>query len=193
MSSFVRVATTAASLLLFVGHAHADESLESSNVSYESAQDASLRLDVGLFSPVGALGVVYSRPVHRLAAIELGAGAGFSGLQLSGMAKLQLGDGRTKFTPGIGLSVGLPVLGSMVHEGHPNDDEEMLGAPVTMAWLDIDLVGVQHRTRSGMILSASGGLAVALTKGHWDAAGLGSDIKPLDVLPQLRVGVGKAF
>jgi hypothetical protein len=193
---FGRVLTITTTLsLLLVGHARAEQSLESSSVISESAPSAgSLRLDAGLFSPVGELGVVYSRPIHPQAAMELGAGVGFSGVQLSGMAKLQLGRERTKFTPGIGVSVGLPMLGSSVHEGHPNpDDNEMRGAPVTMAWLDVDLLGVQHRTRSGLVLTASGGVTLAMTKGHWDTADLGDDIRPLDALPQFRLGVGKAF
>jgi hypothetical protein len=181
------------SLSLFAGHAHADDSIDTSQTTTEATPSApALRLDVGLFSPVGSLGVVYSRPVHRFAAVELGAGLGFSGVQLSGMVKARVGSERTKFTPGVGLSLGLPIL-TAVHEGHPMNDDEMRGSPVSMAWLDVDLLGVEHRTRSGLVLSASGGLTVALTEGHWDAADLGNNIKPLDVLPQFRLGVGKTF
>ncbi|MBA3458520.1 MAG: hypothetical protein H0T46_01055 [Deltaproteobacteria bacterium] len=152
-----------------------------------------MRVELGLFSPVGALGLVYSRPIHQRVAVELGAGFGFSGLQLSAMAKLRRGKGRTKFTPGIGLSVGMPVFGSAIHTGHPAGDDEMRGSDVISAWLDVDLLGVEHRTRSGLVLSASGGVTVALTEGHWDAADLGNDINPFDVLPQFRLGIGKAF
>lgn len=152
-----------------------------------------MRVELGMFSPVGALGIVYSRPVHRSVAIEIGAGVGFSGVQLSAMAKLRRGEGRTKFTPGVGVSVGLPVLGTAIHGGHPMGDDDMRGADVTSAWLDVDLLGVEHRTRSGLVLSASGGVTLALTEGHWDAAGLGDNIKPLNVLPQFRFGIGKAF
>lgn len=183
------------SLSMFAGHAHADDSIDSSPPTATATvalPAPALRFDVGMFSPVGSLGLVYSRPVHRLAAVELGAGFGFSGVQLSGMMKARLGSERTKFTPGVGLSVGLPIL-TAVHEGHPMGDDEMRGASVSMGWLDVDLLGVEHRTRSGVVLSASGGVTVALTEGHWDAADLGSNIKPLDVLPQFRLGVGKTF
>lgn len=187
---FAYVLGATAALSLFASSARAEDSLASDTSSMNAS---SLRLDVGVSSPVGELGLVYSRPIHPNVALELGAGIGFSGLQLSGMAKLQLGEGRTKFTPGIGLSVGLPVIGSSYHEGHPDEDDEMRGPSVTMAWLDVDLLGVQHTTRSGLVLSASAGVTVALTKGHWDAIDLGGDTKPGDVLPQFRLGVGKTF
>jgi len=177
-------------VLALTAPAAADPSV---TVTSAALPSPSMRVELGLFSPVGALGVVYSRPVHRLAAVEIGAGIGFSGLQLSAMAKLRRGEGRTKFTPGIGVSVGLPVLGTSIHEGHPTGDDEMRGADVTSAWLDVDVLGVEHRTTSGFVFSASGGVTVALTKGHWDAADLGDDIEPFNVLPQFRLGVGKAF
>lgn len=181
------------SLASLTGHSYA-ESIDSSETAELTTSSPALRVDAGLFSPVGSLGIVYSRPIHPRAAVELGGGIGFSGIQLSAMMKLRVGNERTKFTPGVGLSVGLPILGtSSVHEGHPTGDDEMQGASVTMGWLDLDLLGVEHRTRSGVVLSASAGVTVALTEGHWDAVGLGNNIEQLDVLPQFRLGVGKAF
>lgn len=193
----VTAAAIPLSLSLLASQAAAEGALDGSTTGAEPATSSpALRVDAGLFSPIGSLGLVYSRPVHPVAAVELGAGIGFSGVQLSAMAKLRAGSERTRFTPGIGVSFGLPLLGaSAVHEDHPMGgvDDEMRGPSVTMAWLDVDVLGVEHRTRAGVVLSASAGLTVALTEGHWDAIDLGDNIQPFTPLPQLRLGVGKAF
>ena len=153
-----------------------------------------MRADFGLFSPIGSIGIVYSRPIHTYSAIEIGAGYGFSGVLFSAMPKLRLGNDHTSFTPGVGVSVGLPLIGEpRIHSGHPTGDLDMPGAPVTMAWLDADLVGIEHRTESGYVLSANAGVTMALTEGHWDAVELGDTIHRYDTLPQFRLGVGKEF
>lgn len=154
-----------------------------------------LRVDLGLGSPVGSLGVVYSRPVSPQLAVEGGLGIGASGLQLSAMGKLRLGSGRTRFTPGVGVSLGIPLDrdSPTFHTGHPANDDEAYGRPVTMGWLDLDLAGVEYRSRGGLVLSVSGGVTFALTKAHWDFIDLGNDIEPFDPVPQLRFGMGWTF
>jgi hypothetical protein len=160
-----------------------------------SAARPHVRVDLGIASPVGLVGVVYSRPVRPWLALEAGAGFGASGLQISGMGKLRLGNGRTFFTPGVGLSLGLPAGGGepTFHTGHPAGDDEERGSPVTMAWLDVDLLGIEHHTRGGLVLSASGGVTFALTEAHYDFADMGSDIHRFDPVPQVRIGMGWTF
>lgn len=156
-----------------------------------------VRLDLGVASPVGAIGVVYTRPVStwrsRLG-IEVGAGFGLSGLQLSGMGKLRLGGDRWRFTPGLGIGLGVPVgAGSGFHEGHPSSDSDARGRAVFMRWLDVDAVGVEYRGTSRLVFAASAGLTVALNHAHWDVGDIGNDIRPGDPTPQVRVGFGRTF
>jgi len=149
-----------------------------------------VRVDAGLGSPIGEIGVVYSRPLARRFGVELGAGLGFSGVQLSGMGKLRLGNGRFQFTPGLGLSVGLPAGGTGFSDGHPHGDPELAGSPVTMAWLDADLLSFEYRSARGLVVSVSAGATMALTHGHWDFIDLGEDVDPGSVAPQARIGLG---
>lgn len=152
-----------------------------------------IRVDVGMGSAVGGLGVVLTRPLAPQLAIEAGAGFGFSGLQLSLMGKWQRGTGRWRFTPGLGLSLGIPLGEPNIHSGHPPGDDEKRGRGVVMPWLDADLLGVEYRGPSGFVFAASAGLNVALAHGHWDVGDMGGDISPGDPAPQFRLGFGKTF
>ena len=151
-----------------------------------------LRVDFGMASPVGFLGAVYSRPIGASLAIEAGAGLGLTGLVLSAMPKLYLGSGRTRFTPGVGLSVSIPLGGDnpTLHTGHPAGDDEAAGDPITMPWLDADLLGVEHRTAGGFVVAASAGLTFPLRRAHWDAIDLGGELDRFSVVPQVRFGIG---
>lgn len=150
----------------------------------DHSSSPAVRVDVGFFSAIGELGVVMSRPMSEQTAIEVGAGVGGSGLILSVMGKLRLGHEETRFTPGIGFSMGLPLPG--ISDVTTGDG----GSPTPTAWLDLDLIGVEHRTQSGLVLSANAGLTVPLADGHWDIGDMGNSIEPL---PQFRLGLGKAF
>lgn len=68
---FAYVLGATAALSQFAGSAHAEKLLESDT---SSTNGSSLRLDVGMSSPVGELGLVYSRPIQPNLALELGAG-----------------------------------------------------------------------------------------------------------------------
>lgn len=153
-----------------------------------------LRLDIGAGSAIGEVGVVYSRPTTEYTFVELGAGIGVSGLSLSAMGKLRFGSNHLAFTTGLGLSSSLPVLGmNTVNQGHPDGDQEMRGPGAAMAWLDLDIAGIEARTSTGWVFASSGGLTCALTEAHWDVIDLGGDIHRGDCSPQFRVGVGKTF
>lgn len=172
---------------------------ESASVGASTTPLASpaVRVDLGVASPVGMFGVVYTRPLStwrsRLG-IEAGAGFGLSGLQLSAMGKLRLGGDRWRFTPGLGIGLGVPMgAGSGFHEGHPSPDSDARGSAVVMRWLDVDVVGVEYRGASRLVFAASAGLTVALNHAHWDIGDIGSDIRPGDPTPQVRFGLGRTF
>lgn len=152
-----------------------------------------VRVDLGAGSAVGSIGVVYSRPFDPQLAVEIGAGYGFSGVQLSLMGKYQRGSGSWRFTPGLGLSLGIPVGEPTFHSGHPAGDDERRGRGKIMPWLDVDLVGVEYRSAGGFVFAASGGLNVALASAHWDVIDMGDDISPGAIAPQFRLGFGKTF
>ncbi len=158
---------------------------------------SAFRVDLGVGSPVGMIGVVYTRPTSTWGSrlgLEAGAGLGLSGLQLSVMGKLRLGSGHWRFTPGLGIGLGVPMgSGSTFHEGHPSPDSDEHGPSVVMRWLDVDLVGVEYRGTSRLVFAASAGATVALNHAHWDIGDVGSDIRPGDPSPQVRIGLGRTF
>jgi hypothetical protein len=156
-----------------------------------------LRVDLGVASPVGAIGVVYTRPTSTWGSrlgLEAGVGIGLSGLQLSAMGKLRLGGDRWRFTPGLGIGLGVPLgPGSTFHEGHPDPDSDEHGPSVVMRWLDVDAVGIEYRGRGRLLFAASAGVTIALNHAHWDLGDIGSDINAGDPSPQLRLGLGRTF
>jgi len=169
--------------------AHADEPVAA--VASPFAKRA-VRVDAGAGSAVGFLGVVWSRPQSERFAYELGVGLGLSGVQASAMGRLRLGQGDVRFTPGVGLSLGMPMLsafsGDLEHvQGEPT------GGPSPMLWADLDVVGLELRTRGGFVLSASAGLNVAITPGHFDVGDIGGNVNPGDFSPQARLGMGWTF
>lgn len=152
----------------------------------------SVRVDVGVASPVGIVGVVVNHPFVPTFAIEAGAGYGLSGVLVSCMLKHRRGGGRWSFTPGLGLSLALPV-GSIFHAGHPPQSDTLPGRRLLMKWFDADLLGVEYRSPGGFVFAASGGLTLALNDSHWDVGDQGDDLAFGSVFPQLRLGVGKVF
>jgi hypothetical protein len=183
-STRILVASTAAALSLLgaSGTVHADERAQNS-----------LRTDVGVASPIGEIGIVYGRSLSPNLAAELGVGMGGSGLQLSAMGKLVLGRGATRFTPGLGLSVGVPISDQpMFHEGHPDDETRTPGPAVAMVWADFDVIGFQLDV-AGFTVALSGGVTVALSDAHFDVMDIGGDVSAGAVFPQLRIGAGWSF
>lgn len=156
-----------------------------------SASATSMRVDFGVASPVGEAGIVISRPITDWLGAEAGLGYGLSGVQASAMATLRLGHGRNRFTPGVGASVGFG--GSAFNAGHPGGDLEMPGESITMPWVDLQLLGYEYRSSSGLVFAAALGLTIATRDAHWDFADLGDNIHAGDAMPALRVGVGKTL
>src|SRR5262245_9711854 len=140
-----------------------------------------LGVDLGLASAVGVAGVGYQFAPVRWARLEGGVGWGATGTQLSFMPKIALGSGACAFVAGVGAS--LAVGAHQAEPGHgPNPD--------VIPWLNLDVPGVECRTRSGFSFQATLGLTMALADFHWDAVELGSTVHAGDVLPQGRIGAG---
>jgi hypothetical protein len=109
-------------------------------------------LDVGIGSALGELGVTLTESVGRVARLELGAGVGVSGYQLSFMPKIALGQPHDHFVAGVGLSVAFPD-NAYIASGHP-------------IWLNVDAVGYEHHFDNGIAVSSSVGLTGGLGGGQ---------------------------
>jgi hypothetical protein len=150
-----------------------------------------IRVDAGLFSAVGELGVVYQFDASTHFAIEGGAGIGFTGVQLSAMVKGGLPVGVGKLTTGVGLSLAVPALGI---EGAQTDyvDGEPVPSGETIPWLNVDVIGwQQHDGRT--VLSAALGVTAPLRSWRYDVAEVGDTLDAMTPLPQGRVGIGRTF
>jgi hypothetical protein len=117
----------------------------------ESARTA-VGLDLGIASAVGFGGVTLARQLGRHLRLEAGAGLGLSGLQLSVMPKLVLGDGHDHFVSGAGVSVAFF-----------SDSQYVSGHPI---WLNVDAVGYEHHFDNGIAVSSSVGLTGGLGGGQ---------------------------
>jgi hypothetical protein len=149
-----------------------------------TAVDMRIGLDLGVASAIGLAGVTYQvAPVHWLR-VEGGAGWGPTGTQLSLMPKIALGSHACVFTAGFGASVAIG--GVQAEAGHGP-------TPDTIPWLNLDIPGIECRTRSGFSFQATLGLTMTLVAFHWDLADTGDTIKAGGILPQARTGIGWWF
>lgn len=142
-----------------------------------------LRLDVGLASPIGEIGVSAQRWLFDTLALDLGVGYGYSGAQTSLMAKLAFGSLRQTFTLGVGPSLSWRVP---VHPGETN-----------LSWVNGEL-GYQHPVSEDWFFAASAGVAMGVA-GKWKTACTPflDNCQPQDIaghpFPSIRVGVGRSF
>jgi hypothetical protein len=148
----------------------------------------SVRGDLGIASPVGFAGVLYSYEPAGWLLVEGGVGYGLSGLQLSLMPKLVLGASSHRFTAGVGASVGIPGIEIVTDSPTGGNVNEHVVTP----WLNVDIAGYDYRSATGFSFVASGGISVALA--HGCAVSIDSCF-PLygTVFPQLRIGFGHWF
>jgi len=107
--------------------------------------------DVGIGSAIGFTGVTVMEAFGRSGRLEVGAGYGYSGYQLSFMAKIVQGESHDHFMAGVGVSVALPG-DTPLASGHP-------------VWLNIDAIGYEHRFDTGIALSAALGMSGGLGGG----------------------------
>ena len=105
-----------------------------------------LAFNVGFASAIGELGVTYMLTPMAPLELELGMGAGYSGLQLSFMPKLSFGTRNHRVTSGIGVAS--TVAPSAVTRDNP-------------IWLNADILGYEYRSDGRFFFA----LAVGVYKG----------------------------
>ena len=143
-----------------------------------------LGLDAGLASAVGSIGATYQYAPVSLARLEGGVGWGPSGAQLSLMPKVAFGSSTCVFLAGFGASLALG--GGLAADGHqPN--------PSVIPWLNLDLPGIECRSRGNFSFQGTLGLTMPLVAFHYDIADTGATVKAGAILPQGRAGIGWWF
>ena len=145
-----------------------------------------LRLDLGVASAVGFLGLTFTRTFGDFFQMEAGVGTGYSGTQLSLMSKIVLGSRDVFFVSGAGFSVAVPT-----------DPLHATGNPV---WLNVDAVGLELISTHGFTFEASAGITKGIGGGNictnWiDGCEPGEKLPSSETVwgPQLRVGWGYSF
>jgi hypothetical protein len=139
-----------------------------------------VRVDSGFFGAGGFGGVSGARVFPSQGfMLEAGLGFGLSGVQASVMPRLMFGSEADRFMIGGGLSVGLPLYRSYVK-----------GLPT---WLDLELVGYQHRFRGGLTMFAAAGFMVGLGGGRYCSDCSAGDSETGSVFPDARLGLGYSF
>jgi len=141
-------------------------------------------VNLGVGSAVGLGGVTLTQELGDHFRVEAGGGFGVSGWQLSLMPKLVLGSGRDRYVAGAGVSIAFPT-----------DSRSATGRPI---WLNVDVLGYEHRFDSGLALSAALGLTGGLGGGQLCVPSDGCEPQLLhDVTtywgPQTRIGVAYWF
>jgi hypothetical protein len=149
-----------------------------------AAPRTGIGVDIGIGSALGLGGVTVTEAFGRFTRLEVGAGYGASGYQLSLMPKIALGGARDHFVAGVGVSVALP-----------DNDRLASGHPV---WLNIDALGYEHRFDTGIALSAALGVTGGLGGGEVCLPPDGCEpqfLRPVTEywFPQGRVGVAYWF
>jgi hypothetical protein len=112
-------------------------------------------VNFGAGSAVGEMGLTWLWSGVPHLEIESGAGFGVTGWQLSLMPKAFFGTSHDRFVVGAGVSA---TLGASS------------GLPI---WLNVDLLGIEHRARNGFVFTAAAGFAKGLG---------GGDVPPTDCL-----------
>jgi hypothetical protein len=146
----------------------------------ERARPAQIRLDFGIASPVGIGGLVFAYDPSDHFEVEIGAGGGLTGLQLSLMGKATFGD-RHRFTAGLGPSVGIGQMGTILDNN------------ANAIWLNAEPLGYQFHADGGFTFALAAGVTVGLNDAKY--CGLGSCDKNFAgfVFPSIRAGFGYSF
>ena len=146
-----------------------------------------LRFDVlGLSALTVGPALSYDRTVAPHIRLEASMGVGLMpGTAINALgglgARFDFGTEGDHFIPGVALVAALALSGTE------------RGLPL---WLDVDLIGYEHRFASGLVLMGSLGVSVGLGGGSYCIDCSGSDdygtVAGI-VVPQGRIGIGKAF
>jgi hypothetical protein len=141
-------------------------------------------LNLGAGSAVGLAGLTYSYLPLAGFESEVGIGIGITGVQLSAMQKLVLGQGRTRFVAGLGFAYSPG--GSLSHDW------------ARELWLNFDLLGLEVRAKNHFVFFLSVGLTLVLGESivvMGDPMDCGTPPCQIgdDLFPQLRIGLGRSF
>jgi hypothetical protein len=171
-------------LLLSSGRARATEPVQATVPTSSWEPHTGIGLDVGLGSALGLGGLTLTERLGRFARLELGAGYGLSGYQLSLMPKVALGRPHDHFVAGVGLSMAFPD-NPRVASGHP-------------VWLNIDALGYEHLFDTGIAVSAAFGVSGGLGGGELCTPPDGCELQFQEPVtnywfPQGRVGIAYWF
>jgi hypothetical protein len=128
-------------------------------------------LNLGLGSAVGELGLTYALALLPSWECELGAGVGRTGKQFSIMQKAVIGRGQTRFLTGIGLAYS-PAQGPSYE------------LPSSHWWLNLDLLGLEHRAPNHFLFSFAFGFSCQLDESPAFLGGNGR------AFPQIRFLLG---
>ena len=140
--------------------------------------------NVGAASAVGFLGLTYARDLGSVLQLELGVGAGATGAQISLMPKLILAGSSAsdRVLFGAGVSVGIP--GAKLYPA---------GTYVLMPWINVDLLGYEHRATSGFDFLIAGGITTALRHATVRFCDECATMDLHGTHPQLRIAFGDHF
>jgi hypothetical protein len=143
-----------------------------------------LRLDLGVASPVGELGLSRTRWISPSWAVEGGLGLGYTGLQLALAGKAAVVRGPHVFAVTFGPSLSVPVNTS--------------SRTTTLLWANAEL-GYQYRRPSNWVLGVAAGATMGLA-GQLQSIcffATDSDCRPNDitglVAPMVRAGIGRRY
>jgi len=123
------------------------------------AEETQTRVDLslGLFTPIGAVGIELGQQVHDHLEISAGIGLGFSGPQAATMVRLQTG-GTFKLTFGIGASVGHLEVDESCYSHECNG---ISPTSADVAWANAE-AGVRTTSTSGYTFRAFVGLGTPI-------------------------------
>ena len=151
--------------------------------------DQAISIDLGFASAVGYAGIAYSMTPLEQLRLELGAGWGATGAQLSLMPKWIFNrDHNVQLLLGVGPSLGLEPL-------NRHDANSELHRTGVSTWLNAEL-GLEHRfTDTHVMLTFAAGIAVGLSGNYLLTQPLGSNTFGMggSVFPATRFGMGYAF
>lgn len=182
MATKVQIAAAWVFLVPALAHAGADE-----DHSDLGCRKSRLQADLGVASAVGEIGASYTYAPVPEVELEVGAGLGASGYQLSAMPKLSLGSATYRLVLGAGLSTSL--------DSGNNPSRSYVGY-----WLNVE-AGYEYRSPAGYSVL----VAVGVTRGiggsrrAYCGADCGSEPAIWDrqvageMYPQGRIAVGRWF
>jgi len=150
-----------------------------------------VRAELGLASPVGFAGASAWHDVTPHFRLEGGGGFGWSGLQVSALARAMLGTPNHRLVPGLGVSLGIPTDNGEIADPSVDGHRD---SSVVMPWLNVDVLGYEYKSDAGWTLLTAFGLFTPLRTGVWGGAEFGGQLHPFrSWYPEGHIAFGRAF